>query len=181
MLFVACAAVTKETIQAKVIINCAGLYGDAVEKLIDPSTDPSSSESPKFTVTPRKGQFVVYQLAESANDVRGQYSSDVIIEPVATQFTKGVIVWKTLYGNVVVGPTATNVSSPEDYGTDIETLSRLQQFGEKVLPCLKNAKVLGSYSGLRPATEHRDYQIYASRTPEGALWITVGGIRSTGR
>ena len=33
------------------------------------------------------------------------------------------------------------------------------------------------YSGLRPATEHRDYQITAW---PGQQWITVGGIRSTG-
>ena len=45
------------------------------------------------------------------------------------------------------------------------------------LPCLANAKVVGTYSGLRPATEHRDYQI---TQVEGENWITVGGIRSTG-
>lgn len=28
-----------------------------------------------------------------------------IIEPVATQFTKGVIVWSTIYGNIVRGRT----------------------------------------------------------------------------
>jgi len=46
-----------------------------------------------------------------------------------------------------------------------------------MLPALKDAQVLGTYSGLRPATEHRDYQITSSKKD---MWITVGGIRSTG-
>jgi glycerol-3-phosphate dehydrogenase len=170
-----------------VVINCAGLYGDKIESMLadaaggrgTPAAD-GKSEEPPFKVTPRKGQFLVYQLSDADRRRGDQLSSDVIIEPVATEFTKGVIVWKTLYGNIIVGPTATNVSSPEDYNSDIETQTALQLFGEKVLPCLKRAQVVGSYTGLRPATEHRDYQIYPAKGTNGARWITVGGIRSTG-
>eukprot|EP00965_Chrysotila_dentata_P165987 5480629-Pleurochrysis_carterae.AAC.1 len=39
------------------------------------------------------------------------------------------------------------------------------------------AKVVGSFAGLRPASQHRDYQIYSSLTD---MWVTVAGIRSTG-
>ena len=45
------------------------------------------------------------------------------------------------------------------------------------MPALRGTEVLGTYSGLRPATEHRDYQIAARPAHR---WITVGGIRSTG-
>ena len=45
------------------------------------------------------------------------------------------------------------------------------------MPSLRNAQVVGTYSGLRPSTEHRDYQIASDRARR---WITVGGIRSTG-
>ena len=47
----------------------------------------------------------------------------------------------------------------------------------RVCPSLNDAKVVGTYSGIRPATEHRDYQIRS--IPELNM-ITVGGIRSTG-
>ena len=47
----------------------------------------------------------------------------------------------------------------------------------KIIPGLKNMKVIGSYSGIRTATEYRDYQIYSIPNMN---WITVGGIRSTG-
>ena len=59
----------------------------------------------------------------------------------------------------------------------METVEKLRAYGEKVIPALKHAPLIGTYSGLRPATEHRDYQIYPIREHS---WITVGGIRSTG-
>lgn len=77
----------------------------------------------------------------------------------------------------VVGPTAVDQQSRTDRSTDAETVAALKSWGEKVAPALIGARVLGTYSGLRPATEHRDYQITTSST---APWITVGGIRSTG-
>ena len=73
-----------------------------------------------------------------------------IIEPVATQFTKGVIVWTTVYGNVIVGPTATDERDKTDRSTDKETIEKLRRYGEKVVPSLKHARVVGTYSGLRP-------------------------------
>lgn len=60
--------------------------------------------------------------------------------------------------------------------TDFRTVRELRAWGERVCPALKNATVLGTYSGLRPATEHRDYQIQ----DQGNGWLTVAGIRSTG-
>jgi glycerol-3-phosphate dehydrogenase len=162
-------AAAAETLAARVVVNCAGLFGDKVEQLgLRPEQAPQAAG---FTVTPRKGQFVVFKPRA------GDAGTQSIIEPVATQFTKGVIVWTTVYGNVVVGPTAVDQPSRTDRSTDSATVDKLRAFGLKVLPALKDAQVLGTYSGLRPATEHRDYQIRA----DGArAWITVAGIRSTG-
>ena len=155
---------TTTTVAARTVINCAGLYGDEVEAL-------TSDDSKAFTITPRKGQFVVFQPAPNSA------IPEVIIEPVATQFTKGVIAWKTVWGTVVVGPTAVDQQSKDDRSTDAETIKMLREVGERMIPALKDATVLGTYSGLRPASEHRDYQIYAN---EDKQWITVAGIRSTG-
>ena len=154
-------------VRARTVINCAGLYGDHVEML----GGGGEVEKKKFTVTPRKGQFVVFR------PVPGAVCPEIIVEPVATEITKGVIAWKTVYGNVVVGPTATDQESKVDRSTDRETVETLRKAGERMLPGLEGAEVLGTYSGLRPATEHRDYQIYANKERQ---WITVGGIRSTG-
>ena len=42
---------------------------------------------------------------------------------------------------------------------------------------MKDATVLGTYSGLRPATQHRDYLI---RKYDESSYVRVAGIRSTG-
>lgn len=162
-------------IEAKVVINCAGLYGDVVEQFrIDGRQEIVDQHSkPWFSITPRKGQFVVFKPRKEDIDDLPMH----IIEPVPTEFTKGVIVWVTPYGNVVVGPTAVNQESRTDRSTDETTFDMLEKWGEQVMPSLKNAKVLGTYSGLRPSTEYRDYQIVAHNKEN---WITVGGIRSTG-
>ena len=113
----------------------------------------AGGEEPKFTITPRKGQFVVFKVPEKKLLV------ERIIGPVATQYTKGVICWTTVHGNIVVGPTAVDQSSRDDRSTDETTVQQLIAYGKSVIPELVDAEVVGTYSGLRPASEHRDYVI----------------------
>ena len=159
-------------IQANVVINCAGLFGDHVERL---RGDDEEKEE-EIRITPRKGQFVVYEQLDRSPNIEG-YGPEYIIEPVSSEFTKGVIAWRTVYGNIIVGPTAVNQESKTDRSTDWDTVKKLKKRGEEMLPCLKGAKVIGTYSGLRPASQYRDYQIHARANKN---WITVAGIRSTG-
>ena len=82
-----------------------------------------------------------------------------------------------MYGNVIVGPTAEYINSKTDRSNSEEVIAHLQSFAEEKLPILKKYKPIGSYSGIRPATEYSDYQI--KRDPQ-TKWTYVGGIRSTG-
>ena len=152
-----------DTIQARTVFNCAGLYGDRIDCL--------GVGSSNFTIQPRKGQFVVYSPMDES------LAPQFIIQPVPTQRTKGVIVWKSVYGNIIVGPTAEEQDDRTDRTNDAATIQMLREYGEQILPELKHCTVVGTYSGIRPATEHRDYQIM--HVPE-KQWMTVGGIRSTG-
>jgi glycerol-3-phosphate dehydrogenase len=156
------------TIQTRIVINCAGLYGDDMEQMRADDTDKAALD---FKIRPRKGQFAVFRMRAADELPR------MIIQPVPTQYTKGVIVWSTVYGNVIVGPTAEEVESKTNRATDPSTIARLRQFGERVIPGLQNAELVGTYSGIRPATEHRDYQIISRAKHQ---WIQVAGIRSTG-
>ena len=111
-----------------------------------------------FAVTPRKGQFVVFRPktgnAGSCSPLKNAPS--VIIEPVPTTRTKGVILWQTVYGHVVVGPTATDQVSKTDRTTDMDTVEKLVTHAYKVMPSLKDQwDIVGTYSGLRPSTQYR--------------------------
>ena len=58
-----------------------------------------------------------------------------------------------------------------------ETLQQLRDKGAEILPALAAEEITTVYAGLRPACEHKDYQISA-RPDQG--YVTVGAIRSTG-
>ena len=149
-------------LQARHVINCAGLYGDLLEQAVFGTAD--------FQIKPRKGQFVVYDKAAS------QLLNSIIL-PVPTNRTKGVVVCRTIFGNVLVGPTAEDQDSRSDASTEEEALRMLIASAADKVPALAQMPITAVYAGLRPATQFKDYQI-ASRP--GRNWITVGGIRSTG-
>jgi glycerol-3-phosphate dehydrogenase len=150
-----------DQVSARVVVNAAGLFGDRVESLI--------RHSP-FAIRPRKGQFVVFDKPASKL-VRA------IILPVPTERTKGVVLFRTIFGNLAIGPTAEDVDERETARCDEETLRKLHGRAIGMLPALDGIGVNAIYAGLRPATETRDYVIEAVKDKN---WITVGGIRSTG-
>ena len=65
-----------------------------------------------------------------------------------------------MYDNVIIGPTA---EESDDRGPapliDHVITTRLRNVGKKVIPPLLNHGVVRMYTGMRPATEHKDYQI----------------------
>jgi glycerol-3-phosphate dehydrogenase len=148
-------------ITARVVINAAGLFGDHVEALARPAP---------FTIKPRKGQFVVF-------DKPAAKLARSIILPVPNERTKGVVLFRTIFGNLAIGPTAEDTDERENASTDSVTLEKLKSRAIEMVPALKDINVTAVYAGLRPATEHKDYVIEALADEN---WITVAGIRSTG-
>jgi glycerol-3-phosphate dehydrogenase len=96
---------------------------------------------------------------------------------VPTRTTKGVLVSPTVFGNLVLGPTAEDVPDKRAAESTAAGLAALLDKGRRLLPALLEEEVTAVYVGLRAATEHADYQI--SFHPE-QRYVCVGGIRSTG-
>ena len=144
------------------VINCAGLHGDRL--------DAAAFGHAEFEIRPRKGQFVVFDKAARRH-------LKTIVLPVPTPRTKGIVVCPTIFGNVLVGPTAEEQKSRTDASVDEETLKMLIRRAAEIVPALGGMPVTATYAGIRPATEESAYRII--HRPEKA-WTTVGGIRSTG-
>ncbi len=148
--------------RADLVINAAGLWGDEVDRRLTGAS--------WFTIRPRKGQFVVYD--KTAASLAGH-----ILLPVPTKITKGVVVCRTAFGNLLVGPTAEEQDDRDHASLDHATLEALKRRGTEILPALAQHEVTAVYAGLRPATEEKEYRI---RTDLAPGYICVGGIRSTG-
>lgn len=150
-----------ETIYARYVVNCAGLYSDEIDRLMGHHT---------FTVTPRRGELIVFdKLARSL--------VNHVILPVPTAVSKGILISPTVYGNVMLGPTAENLQDKQATETTEAGLRSLLQKGEQIVPDLLREEVTTTYAGLRAATESNDYQI---RLEPHQRYVCVGGIRSTG-
>jgi glycerol-3-phosphate dehydrogenase len=152
---------SRGTLTARYLVNAAGLRSDEVNRLVGHDG---------FTVTPRRGELVVF-------DKLSRPLLDHIVLAVPTATTKGVLVSPTVFGNLIVGPTAEDIEDKDDTSSTAAGLAYLRREGERILPELLRHEVTAVYVGLRAATEHADYQI-TIHAAEG--YACVGGIRSTG-
>lgn len=143
------------------VINCTGTNGDNIEQIC---------RKPDFKIRPRKGQFLVYDKSAAC-------LINSIILPVPTPTTKGVLLTRTAFGNLLLGPTAEEQEDRWSAAVDYAGLKGLISIGEAILPDLCQHEVTATYAGLRPATASKDYQISAEA---GKNWVGVNGIRSTG-
>jgi glycerol-3-phosphate dehydrogenase len=148
-------------IRAGWVVNAAGLGADLLNRRFGHD---------EFTIAPRRGQLIVFDKL-----ARGLVSS--IVLPVPTERTKGVLVAPTVYGNVLLGPTAEDIDGRGDTVNTAAGLGGLLDAGRRILPELVDEEVTATYAGIRAATEHRDYQITIH---EEEHYACVGGIRSTG-
>lgn len=148
-------------VEAAHVVNAAGLYGDVIDQRLLGCSD--------FKIRPRKGQFVVYDKSAS------QLAKHILL-PVPTETTKGIVVCRTIWGNLLVGPTAEAQTQRDVADLVPKTLAALHEKGCEILPNLAAEEITTTYAGLRPATDEKEYQIRAH--PENM--VTVGGIRSTG-
>jgi glycerol-3-phosphate dehydrogenase len=154
-------ATAQGEVSARVVVNAAGNFGDLVEAI---------ARSSPFQIIPRKGQFVVF-------DKPAYKLLRAIILPVPTARTKGVVIFRTAFGNLAIGPTAEDQDEREVATCDEATLAKLKDRAIEMVPAIEGIGINAIYAGLRPATGHKDYVIEALADRN---WITVAGIRSTG-
>jgi glycerol-3-phosphate dehydrogenase len=149
------------SVRARWVVNAAGLGCDTVDRLFGHE---------RFTVTPRRGELFVF-------DKLARPMVERIVLPVPSSLGKGVLVSPTIYGNVMLGPTAEDLTDRTATGTSENGFAFLLEKGERLMPKLLQEEVTASYAGLRAAIDHGDYLIEADAE---ARYLLVGGIRSTG-
>jgi glycerol-3-phosphate dehydrogenase len=148
-------------VRARWVVNAAGLGADVVDGLFGHD---------RFTVTPRRGELFVF-------DKLARPEVPLIVLPVPSKLGKGVLVSPTIYGNVMLGPTAEDLDDKTATGTSEDGFTFLLDKGRRLMPELLEEEVTASYAGLRAAIDHGDYLIDLNPNQR---YLLVGGIRSTG-
>ena len=149
------------SVTARYVVNAAGLHGDELHRAFG---------FDGFTIRPRRGELIVF-------DKLARPLLQRTILPVPTSHTKGVLVAPTVFGNVMLGPTADDIDDRDATGSTRAGLDGLLAKGRRILPGLVDEEVTAVYAGLRAATEHSDYQLSHDAA---ARYVGLGGIRSTG-
>ena len=154
-------ATSQGQVRARWVVNAAGLGADHLDRMFGHD---------RFTVTPRRGELFVF-------DKLARPRVPLIVLPVPSSVGKGVLVSPTIYGNVMLGPTAEDLTDRTDTGTSEEGLASLLEKGARIMPALLQEEVTATYAGLRAAIDSDDYLVEVDPHRRYAL---VGGIRSTG-
>ncbi|WP_238009103.1 NAD(P)/FAD-dependent oxidoreductase [Dactylosporangium sp. AC04546] len=148
-------------IGARWVINAAGLGADVVD---------GHFGYQRFTVTPRRGELLVF-------DKLARPMAPRIVLPVPSKVGKGVLISPTIYGNVMLGPTAEDLDDRTATGTTEAGFAFLRAKGEELMPALLREEVTATYAGLRAAIDRGDYLIDVD---DERRYVLIGGIRSTG-
>jgi glycerol-3-phosphate dehydrogenase len=148
-----------ETLTTRCLVNAAGQHADELHGQLGHDD---------LTITPRRGELIVF-------DKLARPLLRHIILAVPTGATKGVLVAPTVFGNILLGPTAEDVEDKEDTSSTAAGLAYLRSEGRRIVPELLEHEVTAVYVGLRTATDQPDYRISFD---DG--YACVAGIRSTG-
>jgi glycerol-3-phosphate dehydrogenase len=145
-----------------VAVNCAGLYADDVAR---------AAGDERFSIRPRKGEFLVFDPPDRALLER-------IVLPVPSGGTKGVLVFPTVDGKLVAGPTAHDQDDKRDWSVRAGAEEEVMRKATRLVPALEGCEPSAAYAGLRPAGVGVNYLIERSRAlPQ---LVHVAAIRSTG-
>jgi len=125
-------------IETRCFINSAGLFADEIAAMLG---SPMASHK----IYPVRGEYC--ELVRSKQDwVRGL----VYPVPHAAGLSLGVHLTKTLWGNVLVGPTAHYIDDKNDYEGNREPIADFARGAKQLLPGIEPSDFVLAYSGIRP-------------------------------
>ena len=152
----------KGTYETRIVVNAAGLYGDEIHNQV-------SGE--KLHITPRKGEYCLMDKKI------GQLVSHTIFQ-MPTAMGKGVLVTPTVHGNLMVGPTATDISDKEGVDTTAEGLDEVLKKAALSVKSLPRGVTITSFAGLRAHEDHDDFILGEVKDAPG--FFDAVGIESPG-
>ena len=159
-----------EAIEARCVINAAGLYADEVAGLLG---------NHSWKIYPVRGEY-----CEIRGPRKTLINNLVYPLPHSDALSLGVHFTKTLWGTVLLGPTARYVDSKENYERDRLSIPDFVKGAKPLLPEIEESDLQLGYSGLRPKLVPPGGKGYAdfviTRDPTVPQAIHLVGIESPG-
>ena len=160
----------KESIEARCVINAAGLYADEVAAMLGNNS---------WKIYPVRGEYC---------EVRGPRASliNTLVYPLPHHdgLSLGVHFTRTLWDTFLLGPTATYVEGKDNYERGRLAIREFAESAKTLLPEIEEKDLQLGYSGLRPKlvppTGHGIADFVITRDPKVPQAIHLVGMESPG-
>ena len=147
-------------IDAKYIVNCAGIYSDKIAKLIGDDS---------FNVHARRGEYVI--LDKECGDV---VSHTIFVTP--SKMGKGILTSPTVDGNLLLGPTAVDTDDKTDTSTTSDFFATIYDIAQRSVQNIPKSKTITSFCGVRAVGSTGDFIINSPKE----RFVNAAGIESPG-
>ena len=140
-------AASGERVHSRYLVNCAGGFSDEVARMAGDDF---------FRIIPRAGEYMLLDKAEGS---RVQHT----LFQCPSKAGKGILVTPTAHGNLLTGPTAIPVESPEHRDTTAEGLAAVARLASKSVPSVDFRQVITSFTGVRASWAGGDFILEVSK------------------
>ena len=151
-----------ESVSTKYLINCAGGHAGKVAAM---AGDDS------IEIIPRAGEYMLLDRSE------GKTVGHTIFRAPSKE-GKGILVSPTADGNLLLGPTAVRVDTPDSTQTTREGLAAVARSVKESVPSVDLSRVITSFTGVRASHAEGDFIVGQSKTVDNM--INVAAIDSPG-
>ena len=150
----------KGVVCAKAVVNAAGIYADAIHDMVCPH---------EFAILPRAGEYCL------CDKTAGNHVSMTIFQ-MPSKLGKGILVTPTVHGNLLLGPTASDIEDREFTATTREGLDSVLSMAALSVDNIPTRQIITSFSGLRAHDDHGDFILQESAPG----FFDAAGIESPG-
>ena len=159
----------ERSINARYIVNSAGLYSDDIAAIcgdIDVNSDSA------LKIIPRRGEYMLM-------DKKAGTPVKTTLFSVPSEKGKGILVSPTVDGNLILGPNA-NETEKTNTSTTSEGLLEVETGAKRLVPSLNMRQVITSFAGVRATPSNHDFNIFPSENKDFANVVHLIGIESPG-
>lgn len=146
-----------QSVTGKFVLNCAGGYSHKVAAMVGDDG---------YTIVPRAGEYLLLDKKE------GSRVSHTIFQ-VPSEEGKGILVSPTADGNLLTGPTAAKVASPDSKEITPQGIEQVQRLAAKSVPSVNFRQVITSFTGVRSSGTTGDFIMEPSRKAPGVVHLVA--------
>lgn len=152
-----------DIIETKGVINACGVFTDVIASFVEKNVP--------YKIQPRKGEYIVLDKI-----VKGFINH--VLYPIPNEMGKGTLIVPQYHGNILLGPTSTNIEEKDDLTNTIQDMNSIKTNVKYLAENIPFDKTIRTFAGIRATSDYDDF--YINESIECDNFYHLGGIDSPG-